>query len=133
MVSVAFMHLCGLWLKPLVRFIQAVIQDLKASLRICLACFPLFTTQSKSNHFTPTSSLICGREACCSCVGSVCCGERERERERREGERERQTERERMRGSFLINTRIRGRCFLFLVWTKIKPSLFRSSESFVAP
>lgn len=127
MVSVTFMPLCRLWLKPLVRFIQAVIQDLKASLRICLACFPLFTTQSKSNHFTPTSSLICGREACCSCVGSVCCGER------REGERERQTERKRMRGGSLINAQIRGCRFLFLVWTKIKLSLFRSSESFVAP
>ncbi len=90
------------------------------SFRICLAFFLLFTTQSKSNHFTPTSSLICGREACCSCVGSVRFGERAR----REGERER------MRGGSLINTRIRGRCFLFLVWTKIKLSLFRSSESF---
>lgn len=58
---------------------------------------------------------------------------RERERERREGERKRQTERERMRGGSLINPRIRGRRFLFLVWIKIKLPLFRSSESFVAP
>lgn len=124
MVSV---HLCGLWPKPLVRFIQAVIQHLKASLRIRSACLPLFTTQSKSNHFTPTSSLICGREACCSCVGSVRCGERARETGRRK------TERERMRGGSLVNPRIRRHRFLFLVWTKIKLPLFRSLESFVAP
>ncbi len=100
-----FHALMQVWLKPLVRFIQ----DLKASGYVWLF-FLLFTTLSKSNHFTPTSSLICGREACCSCVGSVRFGERAR----REGERER------MRGGSLINTRIRGRCFLFLVWTKIK-------------
>jgi len=53
------------------------------------------------------------------------------ERERETGRR--RTEREGMRGGSLINPRIRGHRFLFLVWTKIKLPLFRSSESFVAP